>query len=595
MSWKSRALARAGAHQHLGSQALSGALAGMSLLLLFLSTLALGQSAPPSGQPVSEDQAYRDAIAAAGPGGDVLKLERYASTATGQHRKEALAWLVWTYKEMGDSAMTSKWAHELQSADPTNSLALAMLANGDQQITRTSPGEPGADQPLSLAKQALRGLDSLAQPEGMSDDAFGKLKTDLARSLNGAVGYAYFQRHDYLTARSFLRKAVALAPENAQYTYALALTDLESRNADAAEGFKMLARAVNLTLGSPAGIELAAYARSKYRFAGGTDADWDRFIAATRVTHPPQQSPIDSSPEISAQAKGTSGTTGAAIATQQSSVTPVSPPRATATTRPSTKTTSEVSSAQTVPVQQPSAQSAPTRSTTAPPSTARVPTTQSSNSSQTQATRDVPSLPTEVATVTPLPTLPPRPPMRVFAPDQPVSLGILIETATTSRDTRTNVINALTDMVRRLREHDEAFLVSFSNEVVFEQDLTNNAQFLEQAMDRIKPLQGTALFDAVAFAAGHLKRIAANKNRVLLVISDGSNDKNTISPLELSGEITMSGVKIFCIGLQASTAEDQQRLTALANATGGHAVFLSSTSEFRGAAREVAARLGIPF
>jgi hypothetical protein len=185
--------------------------------------------------------------------------------------------------------------------------------------------------------------------------------------------------------------------------------------------------------------------------------------------------------------------------------------------------------------------------------------------------------------------------MRVYGPEKPISLGILIETSTTSRESRANVVSVLSDMVRRLRDKDEAFLVSFGNEVVFEQDLTNNANALVDTMDKIKPHQGTALFDAVAFAAGHLKRVAANQNRALLVVSDGSSDTTQVSPLELSGELSVSSVKIFCIGLQADTAANQQRLMALANATGGRAIFVASAADFREATQQVAARLGIPF
>jgi hypothetical protein len=105
-------------------------------------------------------------------------------------------------------------------------------------------------------------------------------------------------------------------------------------------------------------------------------------------------------------------------------------------------------------------------------------------------------------------------------------------------------------MVRHLRDGDEAFLVSFAHNVAFEEDLTGNAKLLEQAMDQIRPASGTALFDAVAFAAGHLNRIARNRKRVLLVVSDGQNETSQISPLELAHELKIGDVEIFCIGIK---------------------------------------------
>ena len=649
-----------------------------SALIAFVLCFACSQSFSQATAP-NDEQAYREAIAAAGPSGNILKLERFASTTTGPYKKDALQWLVWSYRQMGDSSMATKWAYVLQGLDPNNALALALLANDDQQITHTAPGDSGADQALSLAKQALRELDRLAKPYGMTEPSFAALKTELARNLNGAIGYAYFQRHDYVTSRGYLRKAVASAPDNAQYTYALALADFEG-DADTSEGFRMLARSVNLTLGTPAGRELATFARTKYRSIGGNDAGWDGFLAATRVVAPTQpmtvhaavepsmmpttpasaatttvaanRAPATTPPPVSATPPPTTTPTPSATtaATPPQTTLPTTggaasqPTQAASASQPATSYPAQIGSASPIasatrsanssqssglparipppPAQTSSAsaistaQSSPAPTTSATPAPATPP---SSAPTQAAPAQNTSAQSTEVASASPAPTrtgsrearrevppLPPmantgppiirpKPPMRVFSSDAPISMGILIETATTSSEARANVINALTDMVRRLRPKDEAFLVSFSNEVVFEQDLTNSSKSLEEAMDRIKPMPGTALFDAVAFASGHLKRIAANQNRVLLVISDGSNNTNTISPLELSGEITVSGVKIFCIGMQASTAENQQRLRALANATGGQAVFLGGANEFRGAAREVAAQLGIPF
>ena len=53
-------------------------------------------------------------------------------------------------------------------------------------------------------------------------------------------------------------------------------------------------------------------------------------------------------------------------------------------------------------------------------------------------------------------------------------------------------------------------------------------------MESIKPEKGAVLDDAIAFAAGHLARIAKYPNRVLLVISDGKNIDSHASPLETS-------------------------------------------------------------
>lgn len=177
----------------------------------------------------------------------------------------------------------------------------------------------------------------------------------------------------------------------------------------------------------------------------------------------------------------------------------------------------------------------------------------------------------------------------------PFSIGILVETAKTSRDSRRALVNSLSDMVRHLRPDDEAFIVSFGTQVVFEQDLTEDPKALESALDNIKPDRGTALLDAVAFAAGHLSRIAKNQKKVLLVISDGENQNEQVSPLEVAGQLNASKVEIFCIGLGVDSTADKYRLQALARETGGEAQFIDATTQFRRATQHVAANLGVAF
>jgi hypothetical protein len=173
-----------------------------------------------------------------------------------------------------------------------------------------------------------------------------------------------------------------------------------------------------------------------------------------------------------------------------------------------------------------------------------------------------------------------------FPPGEPVSLGILIEASHATRKNREAIVQGLSDIVRRLRPKDEAFILSFSNQLVFEQDLTQNYRLLEKAMDEIKPDAGAALYDAVGFAAGHLKRIAGNRNQALLVISDGRNQSSKDSSLHLASEI--SNVRIYCIGFGVDAVENRYTLQTLAGRSGGAATFISGANQFETAAQELA-------
>jgi hypothetical protein len=176
-----------------------------------------------------------------------------------------------------------------------------------------------------------------------------------------------------------------------------------------------------------------------------------------------------------------------------------------------------------------------------------------------------------------------------------MSFGILLETSLAHRENRGAVVNSLSDMLRRMNDRDEAFILSYDNNVVFQQDLTSDPHQLEEAMENIKPQKGAVLDDAVAFAAGHLARIAKYPNRVLLVVSDGRNVDSHASPLQTSAMINGAGVRIYCIGVDVTDADAQARLQALASSTGGQSRFISTPGQFRDATRQIARNMGIEF
>ncbi len=179
----------------------------------------------------------------------------------------------------------------------------------------------------------------------------------------------------------------------------------------------------------------------------------------------------------------------------------------------------------------------------------------------------------------------------IAAPSEAVSLGILIETSLLTNQNRPAIIATLKDIVRNLRVNDEAAILVFSDQLDFEQDLTADDALLEEALGQIRPKQGKALLSGVAFAAGHLKRIGKNSNRVLLVISDGRSGQTTSDSLTFRSQV--SGVRIDCIGLNADGASERALLEQVAAYSGGKASFASDSGEFRIAALQMTRTMGI--
>lgn len=538
------------------------------------------------------------------------ELELFASsTETTNLKIHALELMSWYYKQLGAEIEANRWAKQLLTYDTENPLALSVLV---ENARRANPAAISPET-LGFAQRGLRRAERYEKPDALPDAEFVQLRQTMLGILNGTVGYSYFQQKDYSNARPYLRKALSSVPDDTHYIYALALANLEDKAGDQSEGYWYLARVVNLTQGTPAGRQLADYAANRYQQAGGTASNWKQFLAAAAAPAAPAaaQSTVAAAAST-APATSTSQPSEAApksaTNTTTASASPSAAPPAKPTSQPTTKGI-EVATA-TVPnspaAENRSPASAATQSQRTPtgslPQSDENKTTTAAARPGTQAAPTVVQNPsggelrsntTEVASLTtPPPPIVQRPPV---SPRDPVSLGILIETNIATSENRSAVIYALVDMVRHLRTADEAFILSFGQQLEFHQDLTQNYDLLEEAMSSIAPAQGAALMDAVGFSSGHLKRIARNNNRVLLVISDGRDFGSKTPAFENLNQIDQSGVRVYCIGVGAMDSGDRSRLQQLAARTGGRTTFVPNPLQFRAAARQIAAGLGLDF
>jgi len=474
---------------------------------------------------------YTSAVARVDRADRVVQLEHFAVHAQpGPLKIAALQFVIGEYLQSNNIAHALSWAQVLEETDKNNAIALALLSDDERNALPR-----GGVKPAQLLAMSRRGLDNLTQvlrPPGMSAGDFADLQRRANAMLSGAAGSAEVQMHDYIAARVYLHDAVAIEPNHAGYVYELALADLNGKDANRKEGYWCLARAVNLSRGTPQGMEIARFARAQYVKDGGSTSDWNDYLTAT--------------PNASASAR----------AIRTAAITP--PPSA---PQPSPKTTQPT----TVAVAKPPAVAKPSVAQPAPSVWA------DDSAPAVVRKRRIPS------------TL------------GPMSLGILVETSLANKGSRSAVVNSLIDMLRRMSDQDEAFILTYDNNLVFAQDLTSDPQQLEEALEGIKPQKGAVLDDAIAFAAGHLARIAKYPNRVLLVISDGRNIDSHSSPVQTSAEINAAGVRIFCIGVDVSESYSRSRLQALSSSTGGQSSFISDPGQFRRATKEMAQNMGIDF
>ncbi len=492
-------------------------------------------------QTTNELSAYTFAVAHVEATERLQRLEQFSIHARpGPLKSAALEMVIWEYLRSGNVRHALTWANELAASDKNNAVAIALLSDDAKAAVQKGSMKP--ERLLSMSHHGLDTLPQLQRPLGMNGADFALEQRQAYAMLSSAAGFAELRMKDYTSARVYMHNALAVQPGNAQDDYTLALADLNGNNPNTREGYWYLARAVDLTRGTPEGAEIARFARARYVKDGGSTADWDRFLASA----------------------GTPAANGPSTAAAASATPPPLP-------APPSKTVQPVETASVHP---------PTVS-------------KPGNSPSGTKLGKSPSTPSVWADDTT--SNPPVRKRQIPAATGPMSLGILVETSLANKQNRAAVVNSLTDMVRRLNDRDEAFILTYDNNIVFEQDLTSDPQQLEQAMESIKPQKGAVLDDAIAFAAGHLARIAKYPNRVLLVISDGRNVDSHASPLQTSAEINAAGVRIYCIGVDVSDAEGQYRLQTLAASTGGRSNFISTPGQFRNATRDIAKNMGIDF
>lgn len=101
------------------------------------------------------------------------------------------------------------------------------------------------------------------------------------------------------------------------------------------------------------------------------------------------------------------------------------------------------------------------------------------------------------------------------------------------------------------RSSDRIGLVAFAAEALTQVPLTTDYPILMQAVDNLQAGQledGTAIGTAIATAANRLRN-APGKSRVMILLTDGVNNRGDIDPLTAARAAAAFGIKIYSIGV----------------------------------------------
>jgi len=181
--------------------------------------------------------------------------------------------------------------------------------------------------------------------------------------------------------------------------------------------------------------------------------------------------------------------------------------------------------------------------------------------------------------------------------DVPVSIGLVIDASSSMFDKQDRTNAAALTFVRESNPEDETFVVSFGDQPHLEQDFTRSIRRLNRSLNRIAPRGNTALFDAVQFAARHLER-GTHEKKVLVVVSDGEDNKSRLKLRDVLEEIRESKIILYSVGLLSSEAalinngpfkgKAKKALQDFSEVTGGRAFFPKSLNDVDEVCRTIA-------
>jgi len=160
------------------------------------------------------------------------------------------------------------------------------------------------------------------------------------------------------------------------------------------------------------------------------------------------------------------------------------------------------------------------------------------------------------------------------ASEDPISIGMALDTSSSMRIAMTEVIDYANEFVTHaLGDADQTFVVAFDEEPRLVQPLTRNRKELSAAIFNLSANGGTAIWDGVLYSLQQFRGVPGK--RALVVFTDAANNAGLATAqgvLQYAREI---GVPIYVVQIFTDTQRDVQlsfdinAIESLTRATGG--------------------------
>ncbi len=182
----------------------------------------------------------------------------------------------------------------------------------------------------------------------------------------------------------------------------------------------------------------------------------------------------------------------------------------------------------------------------------------------------------------------------------PISFGLVIDTSGSMRSKLQTISDAALDLIKQMRDDDEAFVSQFKAEPELVQDFTSDRRELEDALGELFTSGGTALLDAIIATSDYAQEKGKQRRKALVVISDGLEKNSSVKEKEVMEAIKENEVQVYLVGFidedddsksffgKSPAKKAKDLLQRLADDSGGRAFFPKDLSEMPAIAARIA-------
>jgi Ca-activated chloride channel family protein len=180
--------------------------------------------------------------------------------------------------------------------------------------------------------------------------------------------------------------------------------------------------------------------------------------------------------------------------------------------------------------------------------------------------------------------------------DAPVSIGIIFDLSASMKSKLIRARDSILEFVKTANPQDEFFVIGFNDRPELIEDFTSSVENIEARLAMVQAGHSTALLDAIYYGVVKM-RDARHERKVLLVVSDGGDNRSRYTEGEVRAQVREADVGIYSIGIfdpDAPTAEERagpQLLNDVSEETGGRLFRVDDLAEMGDIAEKISTEL----